>query len=135
MFSLSDRYQLGSCTAMGASYVTGEPDISTAGAEAWRTWWGSLTYDQRATWASAKTGRTLIWPNDSTTIMNEGKAYYEGGGGAYAPTATTQYAITSTAAQSLGEQMAREAERNKKLILGVAVVAVVGLVLYNRRKR
>jgi len=125
MFALSDRYTMGFCNMAGD--LASEPDISTAGAESWRVWWSGLTYDQKAEWATARSGSTLVWPADSTKIIDLGKKYYESAGG--------KPVIPVGAPQSFGEQMAIEAQNRKRMILAIGAAAVIGWLVFRRKRK
>jgi len=124
MYSLSDRFSIGSCLLAGPET---EPEITTAGAEAWRVWWASLTYPEKATWASGRIGEKLTWPADSTKIINAGRLYYEGSGG-------KPIISPSGIPGSLGEEMAIAARNRARLVLAIGAAGLVAWLVLRKRK-
>ena len=110
---------------MCGTHMQGEPDITTAGQEAWRAWFSALPDADKLAWASAYKGEPVEFKAAALSIARD-----------YATTAGfTPSDVFSP--YSYHEMAARQSEqdRNAMLLAGVAIAGIAFLILRPRRRR
>lgn len=109
---------------MGASYVTGEPDIATVGATEWQGWFNSLDQASKIAWASTMTGSAVGSYASALGIARN----YAAAGGAVLP----EHVVGAYAQSQIPLHIARQ---NMQRLLLWGGLAAVGFWFVTRRRR